>query len=403
MRKAYKTEIKPTDGQGIKIRKTIGTCRYIHNMYLANQKEYYEETKKFMSGYDFSKWLTNIFVPENPDKDWIKEVSSKAVKQAIMNGERAFKRFFKKESNFPRFKKKHKQDVKANFPKNNKTDLTVQRHRIKIPTLGWVRLKEYGYIPTDGDVKSCTVSEKAGRYYISVLFEEEATPETYIHSEGIGIDLGIKEFAVTDTGEVFGNINKSKKVRNLEKKLKREQRSLSRKILKRKGDETATETRTNLDKLNLENKFTGVYKGSNKRQNILRVQKLHRRLSNIRTEHVKSVVNTLVKTKPEFVTIEDLNVKGMMKNRHLSKAIAHQTFYKFKDYLSCKCKQFKIELRQADRFYPSSKTCSSCGAVKKDLKLKDRRYICPECGIDIDRDLNAAINLKMLKRYTILT
>jgi putative transposase len=153
----------------------------------------------------------------------------------------------------------------------------------------------------------------------------------------------------------------------------------------------------------LENKFTGVYKGSNKRQNILRVQKLHQRLSNIRGEYVKGVVNTLVKTKPEFITIEDLNIKGMMKNRHLSKAIAHQTFYKFRDYLTQKCKQFKIELRLADRFYPSSKTCSCCGVVKKDLKLKDRTYICPECGFEIDRDMNAAINLKMLKAYTVLT
>jgi putative transposase len=392
MKKAYKTEIKVTDEQGVKIRKTIGTCRYIYNLYLVTQKEYYEETKRFMSGYDFSKWLNNMFVPENPDKKWIKEVSSKAIKQSIMNGERAFKRFFEKESNFPKFKKKHKQDVKAYFPKNNKTDLTVQRHRIKIPTLGWVQLKEYGYITTDGNVKSCTVSEKAKRYYISVLFEEEATPETYSHSEGIGIDLGIKEFAIVNDGNVFGNINKSKKVRKLEKKLKREQRSLSRKILNRKRGETATETRTNLD----------IYKGSNKCQNILRVQKLHQRLSNIRTEYVKSVVTTLVKTKPEFVTIEDLNIKGMMKNRHLSKAIAHQTFYKFKEYLICKCKQFGIELRLAGRFYPSSKTCSHCGAIKKDLKLKDRRYICPECGTDIDRDLNAAINLKMLEQYTVL-
>lgn len=385
MRKAYKTEIKVAQQQQNKIKRTIGTCRYIYNMYLATQKEYYTETEKFMSGYDFSKWLNNEFLPDRPDKQWIKEVSSKAVKQSIMNAERAFKNFFKKQSQYPRFKKKVKQDVKAYFPKNNKMDLQVQRHRIKIPTLGWIRLKEYGYIPTNGNVKSCTVSEKAGRYYISVLFEEDATPETYVCSEGIGIDLGIKDFATVSDGEVFGNINKSKRIRKLERKLKREQRSLSRKILKRKRGETATETRTNLDK------------------NILRVQKLHQRLSNIRLEYVKGVVNTLVKTKPEFITIENLNVKGMMKNRHLSKAIAHQMFYMFKEYMICKCKQFGIELRQVDRFYPSSKTCSHCGAVKKDLKLKDRTYVCPECGTEIDRDLNAAVNLKRLETYTVLT
>jgi putative transposase len=260
MKRAYKTEIKVTQQQQNKIKRTIGTCRYIYNLYLAKQKAYYAETEKFMSGYDFSKWLNNVYVPENPDKQWIKEVSSKAVKQAIMNGEKAFKRFFKKESAFPRFKKKHKQDVKAYFPKNNKTDLTIQRHRIKIPTLEWIRLKEFGYIPVNGNAKSCTVSEKAGRYYISVLVEEESSPKTYVHSEGIGIDLGIKEFATISNDQTFGNINKGKRIRGLERKLKREQRSLSRKILNRKRGETATETRTNLDR------------------NLLRVQKLHQYL-----------------------------------------------------------------------------------------------------------------------------
>jgi len=248
-----------------------------------------------------------------------------------------------------------------------------------------VRLKEYGYIPTDKHVSSCTVSEKAGRFYVSALVDEQPAKEKFKHSEGIGIDLGIKDFVVVNSGEVFGNINKSRKIKKLEKKLKREQRSLSRKILKRKRGEVATEKRANLDK------------------NRLRIQKLHQRLSNIRIEFVKSVVNQLVKTKPEYITIEDLNIRGMMKNRHLSKAIAQQMFYKFKEYLIRKCKQFKIELRVADRFYPSSKTCSCCGTIKKDLKLKDRTYICPECGAELDRDLNAAINLKRLDAYTVLT
>ncbi|MFW6262867.1 MAG: RNA-guided endonuclease InsQ/TnpB family protein [Thermotogota bacterium] len=329
--------------------------------------------------------MNNKYIPENPEKIWIKEVSSKAVKQSIMNGERAFKNFFKKQSKFPRFKKKHKQDVNAYFPKNNLTDLSTERHRIKIPTLGWIQLKEYGYIPINKHISSCTVSEKAGRFYISALVEEQPTKEKFKHTEGIGVDLGIKEFATISNEEVFGNINKSKRVRKLEKKIRREQRSLFRKILKRKRGEVATETRGNLDK------------------NRLRIQKLYQGLSNIRTEYVKSVVNQLVKTKPKYITIEDLNIQGMMKNRHLSKAIAQQMFYKFKEYLIQKCKQFKIEIRVADCFYSSSKTCSCCGNVKKDLKLKDRTYICPECRTEIDRDLNAAINLKRLRQYTVLT
>jgi len=385
MKRAYKTELKVTEEQKTKIRKTIGTCRFVYNLYLDTQKTFYKETGKFMSGYDFSKWLNNNYIPQTPEKSWIKEVSSKAVKHSIMNGERAFKKFFKQQSKFPRFKKKHKQEVKAYFPKNNSTDLTVERHRIKIPTLGWLQLKEYGYIPTDKHINSCTVSEKAGRFYVSALVDEQHTNEKSNHSEGIGVDLGIKEFATLSNEEVFVNINKSKRVRKLEKKLRREQRSFSRKILKRKRGVVATKTRANLDK------------------NRLRIQKLHQLLSNIRTEYVKSVVSQLVKTKPEYITIEDLNIRGMMKNRHLSKAIAQQMFYKFKEYLIQKCNQFKIEIRVADRFYPSSKTCSFCGTIKKDLKLKDRTYICSECGTEINRDLNAAINLKRLKQYIVLT
>ena len=166
LKKAYKTEIKPTKEQITKIHRTIGVSRFIYNFYIAHNKEVYEKEKKFVSGMDFSRWLNNEYIPNNQDKVWIKEVSSKAVKQAIMNGEKAFKKFFKGEAGFPKFKKKKNQDVKAYFPKNNKTDWTIGRHRIKIPTLGWIRLKEYGYIPANGRITSGTVSQKADRYYV---------------------------------------------------------------------------------------------------------------------------------------------------------------------------------------------------------------------------------------------
>ncbi len=273
------------------------------------------------------------------------------------------------------------------FPKNNKTDWTIERHRVKIPTIGWVRLKEFGYIPKEVMVKSGTVSHKAGSYYVSVLCEVETPkPKTELNKTGIAIDLGIKDFAVRSDGETHFNINKTPKVKKLEKKLKREQRSLSRKYenLKKKRGEFAAKRRTNLDK------------------NILRVQKLHIRLSNIRLEYVKSIVNDVVKTKPRFITIEDLHVRGMMKNRHLSKAIAQQCFYAFKTWLKAKCIQNSIELRQVDRFYPSSKLCSTCGEKKVNLKLSDRVYRC-SCGNTLDRDKNASINLLQAKEYTILT
>ena len=379
-------EINPTDEQKSKIHQTIGVSRFIYNFYIAHNKEIYDREGKFVSGMDFSKWLNNEYIPNNKDMKWIKEVSSKATKQAIMNGDKAFKDFFKKAKGFPRFKKKKNQDVKAYFPKNNKTDWTIERHRVKIPTLGWIRLKEFGYIPVNSIVKSGTVSQKADRYYVSILVEENDKKVYKSTNEGVGIDLGVKEFVVCSDGIKFKNINKTSTVKKIEKKLKREQRKLSRKY----------------ESLKIRNK--NIKEGRATRQNIqkqvVKVQKLHQRLTNIRTDYINKIVSSIIKQKPSYITIEDLNVKGMMKNKHLSKAIASQKFFEFKTKLMSKCKQNNIELRIVDRFYSSSKTCSQCGKVKKDLKLSDRIYKC-DCGLIIDRDLNASINLKNAKEYKI--
>ncbi|KAF2785166.1 transposase [Clostridium perfringens] len=386
MKRAYKIEINPTDDQKSKIHQTIGVSRFIYNFYIAHNKEIYEKEGKFVSGMDFSKWLNNEYIPNNQDKKWIKEVSSKATKQAIMNGDKAFKDFFKKAKGFPRFKKKKNQDVKAYFPKNNKTDWTLERHRVKIPTLGWVRLKEFGYIPKNSVVKSGTVSQKADRYYVSILVEETYIKISNPNNEGLGIDLGIKEFAICSNGNKFKNINKTSTVKKIEKKLKREQRKLSRKY----------------ESLKIRNK--NIKEGRATRQNIqkqvVKVQRLHQRLANIRTDYINKTVFSIVKQKPSYITIEDLAVSNMMKNKHLSKAISSQKFFEFKTKLMYKCKQNNIELRIVDRFYPSSKTCSNCGKIKKDLKLSDRIYKC-DCGFTIDRDLNASINLKNAKEYKI--
>ncbi|WP_413926726.1 RNA-guided endonuclease InsQ/TnpB family protein [Clostridioides sp. ZZV14-5902] len=385
MKRAYKIEINPTDEQKSKIHKTIGVSRFIYNFYIAHSKEIYEKEGKFVSGMDFSKWINNEYVPNNQDMKWIKEVSSKATKQAIMNGDKAFKDFFKGAKGFPKFKKKKNQDVKAYFPKNNKTDWTIERHRVKIPTLGWVRLKEFGYIPTNSIVKSGTVSQKSNRYYVSILVEEDDIQVSKCTNEGIGIDLGIKDFAICSDKKKFKNINKTSTVKKVEKKLKREQRKLSRKY----------------ESLKIRNK---IEEGRATRQNIqkqvVKVQKLHQRLTNIRTDYINKTVSSIIKQKPSYITIEDLAVSNLMKNKHLSKAIASQKFFEFKTKLMSKCKQNNIELRIVDRFYPSSKTCSQCGEINKDLKLKDRVYKC-SCGLSIDRDLNASINLKNAKKYKI--
>ena len=383
MLKSFKTEINPSEEQKVKIHKTIGTCRFIYNFYLAHNKELYNNGEKFMSSNKFRVWLNNEYLPQHPEYSWIKEAYSKAVTQSVNNGQTAFTRFFNHESAFPKFKKKGRSDVKMYFVKNNPKDCRCERHRINIPSLGWVRIKEKGYIPTTKDgymIRSGTVSVKAGRFYVSVLVEIPDVNIDNNSNEGIGIDLGLKDLAIVSNGKTYRNINKSAGLKKLEKQLIREQRSLSRKYENlKKGESTQ---RANIQKQRL------------------KVQKLHHKMDNIRTDYINKTIAEIVKTKPSYITIEDLNVKGMMKNRCLSKAVASQKFYEFRTRLKAKCDENGIELRVADRFYPSSKTCHHCGSVRKNLKLSDRIYRC-ECGYVADRDLNAALNLKDAKTYRI--
>ena len=382
MLKSFKTEIDPTSEQKDRIHNTIGTCRYVYNFYLSHNKTLYDKGEPFMTGKSFSVWLNKEYIPKNPDKAWIKKAYSKAVKKSIEDGSTAFTRFFKHQSAFLKFKKKGKSDVKMYFVKNNPLDCQCERHRIKIPSLGWVRLKEKGYIPTTKDgwkIKSGTVSIKAGRYYVSALVELPDAEITNNSGEGIGIDLGLKKLAIVSNGKTYKNINKSARVKKLEKQLHREERCLSR-------------------------KYENLKKGESAQKNIqkqrLKVQKLHHRMDNIRTDHINKTIDEIVKTKPSYITIEDLNVSGMMKNRHLSKAVASQKFYEFRTKLKVKCDDNGIELRIVDRFYPSSKLCHCCGSMKKDLKLSDRTYKC-SCGYVEDRDFNASLNLKDAVTYKI--
>ena len=381
--KSFKTEINPTEEQKVRIRKTIGTCRFIYNFYLAHNKELHESGRKFMSSSQFRVWLNNEYLPSHPEYSWIREAYSKSVTQAVNNGQTAFKNFFNHKSAFPKFKKKGRSDVKMYFVRNNPKDCLCERHRIKIPSLGWVRIKEKGYIPTTKDgyvIKSGHVSIKADRYYVSVLIEIPDHRIAGHSSKGIGIDLGLKDFAIVSNGKTYKNINKSAKLKKLEKKLIREQRSLSQKY---------------------ENLKKG---GSTQKRNIqkqkLKIQKLHHRIDNIRTDYINKTIAEIVKTKPSHITIEDLNVSGMMKNRHLSKAVASQKFYEFKTKLEAKCRENGIELRIVDRWFPSSKTCHCCKHIKKDLKLSDRVFKC-DCGYIEDRDFNAALNLRDAITYEV--
>lgn len=391
MLKSFKTEINPTQQQIIKINQSIGICRYLYNFYVAKNKELYDLYKEgkvnrsnsFMTANDFDKYINHEIKTQEEFK-WINNCGSKARKKSICNAETAFKKFFKGKSKFPRLKKKGRQNVKLYFPKNSKTDWKVERHRINIPTLKWVRLKEFDYIPTNCKVISGTVSKQADKYYVSILFEVENIKCIKQRSESIGIDLGLKDFIICSNGLIKKNINKTNRVKKLEKKLKREQRCLSRKYedLEKRSKKKGKNTRQNISK------------------QVIKVQRLHQTLGNIRTDYVNKAVSEIVEQNPRSITIEDLNVKGMMKNRHLSKAIAQQKFYEFRIKLTNKCKQNDIELRVVDRWYPSSKLCHECGNIKKDLKLSDREYIC-ECGYHADRDYNASLNLRDAKTYKI--
>ena len=385
MYKALKIELKLTNEQKIQINKTIGTERFIYNEYIKYNQEQYELGNKFISANDFSKYINNIYLPNNLDKKWIKDVSSKSVKQAMIYGEQEFKRFFKGLSAFPVFKKKGRNELGAYFVKNNKKDFEFYRHKIKIPTLKFVRVKEYGYIPKNTNIKSGTITKIADRYFLSLIIEvKDIVKAENTGTKGLGIDLGIKDTAIYSDGKIFKNINKTIKIKKLKKKLKREQRKMSRSVEYSKSKKIKLKECKNFNKKKL------------------KVQKLFYRLNCIRDDYNNKIVDEITRAKLKYITIEDLKVSNMMKNKHLSRAIQEQNFYSIRTKLINKCKERKIELRLVDTFYPSSKTCSCCGSVKKDLKLNDRIYKCCNCGLEMDRDYNASINLEKAKIYKVI-
>ena len=381
MKRRFRTEISLTDEQKIRFYKTRGVCRFVYNQFIAYNTNRHKNNESYVSAYSFSAYFNNIYLKENPDKLWVKEVSSKSVKKSIMDAHSAFIRFFNGTSRFPKFKKRGVDEPKVYFVRNSPTDCLCERHRIKIPKFGWVRLKEYGYIPTSKNgytISSGTLDCVGGRFYVSVLVELPDITKSNNTNDGIGIDLGIKDLAILSNGYTYKNINKTARIKKLEKKLKREQRKFSRKYeYKKKGGATQSKN---------------IYK------QIVVIQRVHRKLADIRDNYIKTTVSEIVKTKPSYITIEDLNVSGMMKNRHLAKAVQQQKFYQFRQILTQKCVENGIELRIVDRWFPSSKTCNCCGKMKKDLKLSDRIFIC-DCGYVADRDYNASLNLRDAKTY----
>ena len=376
--KSFKIRIYPTKEQEELIWKHIHTCRFVWNYMLNLQEERYKSGEKHLSAFSMIKELTPL--KNDGSHDWMYEVSNGSMQVICRDLDKAYKEFFKKARKHPRFKSRKK--MKPSYPVNADKFYVADEKFCQIQMLGRVKYKTDFIFPVGRNAckfYNVRIQYKPARnIWILTLTMEIERQEPELTDVRMGIDLGIKELAVVAFGDekiVFHNINKSRKVRQLEAKLKHTQRSISRKYEASK-------------------KRTGKYEKTN---NIIKEEqkerKIHYRLDGIRDNYIHQTTHALVSMLPKRITMEDLNVSGMMKNGRLARAIQQQCFYEFARQMEYKCLWNGIELVKVDRFYPSSKTCSFCGSIKKDLKLSDRTYICPECGSTIDRDYNAAVNL----------
>ncbi len=365
-KRAKKIRIIPNMEQEQQLWKSVGTARFIYNWTLARQEGNYKNGGKFIKDGDLRKEIT--IMKQTEEYKWLKEVSNNVAKQAVKDGCNAYKRFFKGFADKPRFKSRKKS--RPSFYNDN-LKLKVKPKMALIEKVGWIKTAEQ--VPMNIKYTNPRVSFDGKYWYLSVGVEKENS-KVELTGESIGIDVGIKDLAICSNGMTFKNINKTRLVKKLKKRLRRLQRKISKKY-----------------ELNKEGrKFV-------KTSNIIKLEKqirlLHRRLSNIRNNYLHQATTKIVKNKPSRVVMETLNIKGMMKNRHLSKAIAQQGLYEFKRQLQYKCEFYRIEFVEADKWYPSSKICSECGHKKTKLSLSERTYICEECGVVIDRDFNASINL----------
>ena len=375
MIRGYKIRLLPTKEQEELMWKSVNYSRFVWNWALSRWNELYKENKHCFMG-DIRKEFTQL--KKQKEYRWLNEISSKTLVEPMRNLDKAFKLFFKGNVKYPKFrtKKKSKQNFYINYE-----SLYFINDVCNIEKIGKIKYKTNYNIPQGRNAvrfmdTHCIFDGKY--WYVTFCCDINESQVNIKNDLCIGIDLGIKELAVCSNGMVFKNINKTQKVKKINKKLKRLQRKCSKKY--------------ELNKQN--NKFI-------KTNNIIKLEKqiklIYRKLSNIRLNHIYQTINTILKENPSKIIMEDLNISGMLKNKHLSKSISEQCFYKFIEIIKYKCKWNNIEFVQADRFYPSSKTCSCCGNIKHNLKLKDRIYKCDKCGLEIDRDLNASINLMNYK------
>ena len=391
-----KIEIKLNKTQQNQFFVDQNNLRFIHNFYLSYQDLNYEMYRlgnsnlKYISGYEFIKAFNNEILKLNPNLNFIKNTNSKAVLHVIINLDKTFKKFFKNQVGYPKYKKKSNQWKVGVHLMYNDTNYKwkMSERKVKLPSYGWIKLKEKNYLTKDDHIRSCVLKQKGNRFYCCFLIDSENQIREPIKSNlrivnktdsknSLGIDLGIKTYATCSNGQTYQfpkqKVNKiNKKIRKVNKKLSRQFRL---------------------------NKNKKEWKRKNVEKTKLKLRILFDKKQRLVLGFIQMVVNNLVKTKHQNLVIEDLKVSNMMKNKHLSKEIQERSFYLFRQKLINKCSKVKKVLFLADTFYPSSKTCSYCGSLKKDLKLSDRIYKCGVCGQEIDRDLNASINLSYIGGY----
>ena len=379
MTKTIRVMLIPNNRQKTKMFQYANTARFAYNWALGREKENYKNDGKFISNGNLRKEFTQLKKTE--EYSWLKDISNNVAKQAIKDACDAYMKFFKGYSRFPKFKSRkfsvpsfYQDNVKIRFTDTHvKVEGFAVSKRKNKQKLNWIRLAERGRIPTTCKYNNPRIKYDGLNWYITVVVEYE-NPVSSVANEGIGIDLGIKELVVCSDGNKYRNINKTQKVKKLEKQKRRLQRSISQSYEKNKKGKEYCKTNNVIKKEKL-------------------LLKLNHRLTNIRQNHLHQTTSEIIKRKPSFICIEDLNVSGMMKNKHLSKAVQQQGFYEFRRQIEYKSAWNNIPVIIADRFFPSSKLCSCCGHIKKDLKLSDRVYKC-KCGNIIDRDYQAALNLK---------
>ena len=380
MIKTLKIMLIPNNKQKSKLFQSAGVARFAYNWALGREQENYKNGGNFLSDYDLRKEFTKLKSTE--EYKWLNDYSNNITKQAIKDACLAYKRFFKGQSAFPKFKsrRKSKPSFYMDTDKIQFTDKTVKLEKITLSKkknkqkLNWIRLAERNKISTDGKYINPRITFDGINWWISVGIEYTDNIEMPTN-EGIGIDLGMKDLAIcSDIDKSYKNINKTQKIRKLKKKKRRLQRKISRKYLINKKGESYCKT-------------SNIIKAEKK------LLKLNHRLTDIRHNYLHQTTTEIINRKPKFIVLEDLNVKGMMKNKHLSKAVAEQCFYEFYRQIEYKSLWNNIKFIIADRFYASSKICSCCGTIKKDLKLSDRIYKCDNCNTVINRDKNASINL----------